>query len=325
MRRAVALIALAGLAIAIALIAYHGMQQIAQSLVRARWGILAVTAFHLIPVALAATAWRELMGAHCHEPWWVFLRARWIREHVAHLLPVAQVGGEVVGARMLILRGLAPPLAAASVVVDLTVEAVTQVVFTFMGLGVLATLADGRDLLPWLALGALVAALLIGGFFWVQRRGLFAWLEVALKKAGTGAIGNSLGRLDGLHDTIQMLYADTGRLALAGAYHLACWLVGIAETWLALYFMGHRVSWMDALFLESLGEAIRGAAFFIPGQLGVQEGGYMLLGQAIGLAPGTGLALSLIKRARVLLLGVPALATWQLVESRSLLARRRES
>jgi len=59
--------------------------------------------------------------------------------------------------------------------------------------------------------------------------------------------------------------------------------------------------------LESLGQAIRGAGFAIPGALGVQEGGYLLLAPLAGLAPGAALALSLAKRVRELLLGLPGL------------------
>jgi uncharacterized membrane protein YbhN (UPF0104 family) len=67
------------------------------------------------------------------------------------------------------------------------------------------------------------------------------------------------------------------------------------------------VSWVDALLLESLGQAIRGAAFFVPGSLGVQEGGYLLLAPLVGLSADAALALSLAKRTRELLLGVPGL------------------
>jgi hypothetical protein len=67
------------------------------------------------------------------------------------------------------------------------------------------------------------------------------------------------------------------------------------------------VSWRDALLLESLGQAIRGAGFAIPGSLGVQEGGYLLLAPLAGLTPNIALALSLAKRARELLLGLPGL------------------
>ncbi len=71
--------------------------------------------------------------------------------------------------------------------------------------------------------------------------------------------------------------------------------------------IGHPVDWSDALLLESLGQAIRGAAFAIPGALGVQEGGYLLLAPLVGLPPEAALALSLIKRARELMLGLPGL------------------
>jgi len=79
------------------------------------------------------------------------------------------------------------------------------------------------------------------------------------------------------------------------------------EVWLALRFLGHPVGWIDALLLESIGQAIRGAAFAIPGSLGVQEGGYLLLAPLVGLPPEAALALSLAKRAREILLGLPGL------------------
>ena len=82
--------------------------------------------------------------------------------------------------------------------------------------------------------------------------------------------------------------------------------------------MGSPVSWGDALVLESLGQAIRGAAFAIPGSLGVQEGGYLLLAPLASLAPEVALALSLGKRAREVLLAVPGLVYLHLSERRFL-------
>jgi putative membrane protein len=103
------------------------------------------------------------------------------------------------------------------------------------------------------------------------------------------------------------MYENRARVAASFALSLAGWIVGTAEVWLALRFLGHPVDWVDALLLESIGQAIRGAAFAIPGSLGVQEGGYLLLAPLVGLPPEAALALSLVKRARELLLGVPGL------------------
>jgi hypothetical protein len=72
------------------------------------------------------------------------------------------------------------------------------------------------------------------------------------------------------------------------------------------------LSWSESLLLESLGQAIRGAGFAIPGALGIQEGGYLLLAPLAGMPPSAALALSLAKRTRELLLGLPGLLYLQL-------------
>ena len=70
--------------------------------------------------------------------------------------------------------------------------------------------------------------------------------------------------------------------------------------------------------LESLGAAVRSAAFVVPGALGVQEGGFVVLGRALGLTPEAALALALVKRVRELLVGGPGLAAWTALEGEGL-------
>ena len=93
-------------------------------------------------------------------------------------------------------------------------------------------------------------------------------------------------------------------------------LAKAGEIWLALWLMGHPVSLVEALILESLTQAVRAAAFMVPGGVGVQEGGLVLIGSVLGLSPGLSLALSLAKRFRELILGLPGLIGWQLLERR---------
>ena len=76
----------------------------------------------------------------------------------------------------------------------------------------------------------------------------------------------------------------------------------------------------EALVLESLTQAIKSAAFLVPGALGIQEGGFVLVGALFGLSPEMALAVSLVKRVRDLAMGVPALLVWQLVEGRRVVA-----
>ena len=96
--------------------------------------------------------------------------------------------------------------------------------------------------------------------------------------------------------------------------HLACWVAGALEVWVALRLAGRPLDFAVVLVIESLLYAIRTVAFAIPNAVGVQEGAYILVGGAFGLTPEMGLALSLLKRARDLLIGLPALGAWQALE-----------
>jgi hypothetical protein len=78
---------------------------------------------------------------------------------------------------------------------------------------------------------------------------------------------------------------------------------------------------MLAVLLESLGHVIRGIAFLIPGAYGVQEGGFVFLGSMVGLSPEIALSMSLAKRFRELVLGLPALVAWQVEEGRLIFRR----
>jgi uncharacterized membrane protein YbhN (UPF0104 family) len=64
------------------------------------------------------------------------------------------------------------------------------------------------------------------------------------------------------------------------------------------------------LVVVSLGQAVRTAASPVPGALGVQEGGYILLVGVYGMSPEAGLVLSLTKRIPDLLIGMGGLIAW---------------
>jgi uncharacterized membrane protein YbhN (UPF0104 family) len=85
--------------------------------------------------------------------------------------------------------------------------------------------------------------------------------------------------------------------------------------------IGHPIGILEAVALRSLGLTIRSAAFLVPGGYGVQEGGYVAIGALIGVPVEIALVLSLASRIRDIVVGVPALAIWQLSEGRGLRKR----
>ena len=97
---------------------------------------------------------------------------------------------------------------------------------------------------------------------------------------------------------------------------MVSWLLGGVEVCLALHFLGHDVGLVPGLVIESLGQALKAVGFAVPGALGVQEGGYIVICQVFGLSPEMAIALSLMKRLREVGLGVPGLFAWHRAEGR---------
>jgi len=167
-----------------------------------------------------------------------------------------------------------------------------------------------------IAAGAvLVAALLASG----PLGRLARLIERAAGGAPLAALAGGAERMDA---ELAMLLRRRSRAAAAALWRLGGWLVGAGEVWLALWLLGIDAGPLEALAFEALGQALRTAAFAVPAGIGVQEGGYVLIGGALGIGPEAALALSLVKRMRELALGVPGLIAWQLAEGARAWRRR---
>jgi len=314
---------LVGIALFVGIIVYEGVGEVAGALSIAGWGLLVVAGFHLVPLFGDAIGWRCLLATRSSVPIRTVVYARWIGESVNGLLPVAQVGGSVVKANLVARRGVPGAFAGASVVVDITTLVGSQIAFTLLGLALLFAEVGGEALAPTATAGAVLMSLLLFGFYLVQRRGMFGMMARGLRRLAPGGRPSALAEGAASIDAdVATIYGETGPVLASLAWHLAAWIAGAGEVWLALHFLGHPVDFSTALLLESLGQAMRAAAFAIPGALGVQEGGYVLLGQVLGIGPETALALSLSKRVRELALGVPGLVAWQIEEANALLLPR---
>jgi putative membrane protein len=312
MRRLGSWLLTAGLLLFLALLVSQGLPGILATLAAAGWGLLAVTAFHLVPLLIDALAIRVLYrhGQTQHVLIDAVL-ARWIGESANSLMPAGQLGGPVFMARYLARRGMPVPQSAAVITVSTTLQTFGQILFALLGVLLLGARAGGLSE-PALRNMALIAsgflALQIVGFYYLQRRGFFSrLLRLVSRLAGTQRWSGLMVQAQAIDAAVQETYSCTAAVAWSFLASLIGWLVGAGEVYLILFFIGHPVSWVTALLLESLGQAVRGAAFAVPGALGVQETGYVLLAPLAGLSPEVALALSLAKRVRELVLGLPGL------------------
>lgn len=308
---------LAGLGLAAWLIVSFGVREILGLLGQAGWGIGAVALFHAVQILFSALAWRAIAGPTAPQPVLrEFLVLRWIREGVNNLLPVAQIGGEVVAARLLRRRGAPLAWAVAGSVGDLTMEMLTQIVFTLLGLALLILLVGESGVSGYVLGGLGVAAAGAAAFIAAQWFGLAGWIERGVLRLSNSFGWAPLGEIAGLDAAIRGVYRHPGRVGLAALHHSVSWLLGGVEVCLALHVLGTDVGLGEGTAIEALGQALKAAGFAVPGALGVAEGGYVVVCHLFGLSPELAIALGLVKRVREIGLGVPALLAWQWREHR---------
>jgi len=290
------------------------------------WWLLPITLVHLAPLYFDAVSWRKLFPASNRPSVPGFLWMRWIRESVSTLLPVAGMGGDLVGARLAHQRGVPGAQATASMVVDITVGAATQAMFVIAGVVLLAagSRADAAASMAWgLLIGVAAFAAAIGVFVLVQHNSMFGVLvEWAHRLAPKDWLSGFAGRAEAIDDAVVATYRRRFALSCSSLLRLIGWVTGVSEIWLTMWALGKPLAVTDSFILESLSAGVRGAAFMVPGALGAQEGGLVLFGALLGVPADLALAVSLTKRVRELALGLPGLAAWQWVEGRRWRARQ---
>jgi putative membrane protein len=313
-----------GIALCIA-IADIGFVRIWDEVSSVGFGLLGIVAVHVGQLAFCTLAWGVLFAdveANRRPSLSGLFALRWIRESVDHLLPVAQVGGEIAAGRLLAAESTSLPVAGASIIADLTIETLTQALFTLVGLGLIFALADPGDVGRWAGLGFGMALLLAALAVLAQRWGGVRLFEKLLLLIADKMGWNRLEGIAGLDQALARVYQLRGKLLVAGLHHIVAWSLGAGEVMIAAWALGYPLGIGESYVIESLAQAIRSVAFFVPGALGVQEGGFVVLAALFGIPSDVALSLSLTKRIRELALGLPGLAAWQLQELRLRRGRR---
>lgn len=316
---------LIGLGLAVWLVATNDLGAVAAAFGRIGVaGFAGVTLVRALVIVLCGIAWARILDGLSPAPAAACLILRFVREGINVLLPVASVGGEVVGARLLTFWGVAGSLAAASVLADLLFQVGTLGLFAGLGAGLLTRVegAQAAELANWTLRTLAVAGLAIAAFFALQRTGVVRVIEDRVAALGrrfvreTEARPEPSQRIQGALDAVWAA-GRRGHLAQSCLLHALAWLLGAAEIAVVLACIGiDHVSVSEILVIEALSQAIKAAAFLVPSGLGVQEGGLVLVCGLFGIDAGTAIALSLARRVPDVVLGLPALLVWQNLEAR---------
>jgi putative membrane protein len=272
-------------------------------------------AVHVPQVVMTGLAWRALVPRGLRPSPAAMTLLRWYRESAGTLLPAGGVVGQVAAARLLTRDGVPADVAGATATVDLTMEAVSQVLFTLLGLVLLIGGGHTDRTAGVAAVGVALAAACAGILVAVQLLPRLDWLQGVLRRLGRRWPRLRQRWLADLHQAVLRLHADRRSLATALCWHGGAWMLGAAEIMGVLALLGQRVSLPDALVIESMAQALRNAGFMLPGALGVQEGAIVGAAALVGVLPGPALTAALVRRTREVLTAMPGLFAWQRSEA----------
>jgi putative membrane protein len=317
MRLAVRIALVAGLALLVALIMREG-SAILIPLTRAGWVLLWLVPLHALPLLLDVLGWRMLIARWRQSRLGTLFWIATIREGVDRLLPAANIGGALVGIRLLTERGAEGVVAAASVTTEVVLTVVSQYVFVLVGVLCLLRLTGTVEFADDVIIGLAASLPLVVLLAVLLRYGsVFERMErIAVRLLGEDKLSFLAGQSASLDGAIRELCAEPSRLLTTIAWQLTGMVSGSLETWLALRWLGHPVPFGAAVALESLTMTVRNFVFLVPAGLGVQEASLVGFGSLLGVSGELALALSLAKRMREILFGVPALISWYWVEGR---------
>jgi uncharacterized protein (TIRG00374 family) len=224
--------------------------------------------------------------------------ARICSHAVNQLTPSAQVGGEA--ARIYIVNCSTKRISLASVIVDKTIEFLTLIVFTIIGVAIAITRIPMPGKIKIILIGFAAAAMILFLFFLSkQKKGLFEWLMelLAKMKIKLKFLEKNREKIKETDEHISDFYRNH-RMAFLSVFLLYSLLVilWVTEIHLTLVFIGAtNITFLDSFLITVLGHL---AFLFplIPGSLGIYEATYVALFALLGKGTALGFTLVLIRR-----------------------------
>jgi putative membrane protein len=311
-------LALLGLLVGVVLVVWFGFGNVVASISQIGWPEFAViVGWQLVLFVVLGIGWDVIMPSRVARRFWVPIWGRMVRDTAANCLPFSQVGGFIFGARAVTVQGIEWHTATASTVVDVTAEFLAQIVFASIGLVILILRVPGSTIAGPVEAGLGLAVLACFAFIWVQKGVGSIFARLGARIAGN-RFQDAKERLEVLQAELILIYGHTTRLACGFLIHLVGWICTGVAGWIGYHALGVPLDFDDALAVEALLSAAAAVAFLVPVNAGVQEAGYAGLGALFGVPPEVSLGVSLVRRGRDIVVGVPILLLWQAIEMRHL-------
>ncbi len=322
MKRLTLVLLLLGVAVLCGLVLHIGPDVLAAEMRKLGVNFLWVLVPSVVSYGLDALGWRYTLGRHADKIRFDRLfMTRMAGEAVNFTTPAAYLGGEPMKAYLLSRHNVPLVDGMASVVTAKTTMTLAEVLFIMVGMVCGAVLLSGTtDLLVPGLVGLGLLGFGVGLFVAVQRVGLFMSLFRVLERLGVRSawLKTREHKLQALDDAIGAFYKlDRRGFLFSFLYFFGGWLVGAVEVYAILYFLGLPVDVLTAVAIEALAVFVKGGTAFIPGSVGGQEAGIVLLLVAFGFTEAAGVTFAIVRRIREI--AWIAFGLWALgLQSRSL-------
>lgn len=304
-RNIIRLSALLGILIFVFIVYEIGIPRIWENIKKITWqNFLILIVLRLLYWILRTINWKVILEQYeANTSLFHIFYARLCSHAVNQLTPSAQVGGEA--ARIYIVNCSSKRISLASVIVDKTIEFLTVIVFTIIGVAIAIIRIPMSGKIKTLFIGFAAAGLLLLLFLLSkQKKGLFEWfIELMAKmKIKFKFLEKNREKMKETDVHISDFYRNH-RGAFLGVFLLYSLLILLwaAEIHLTLIFIGAtNISFLDSFLITVLGNL---AFLFplIPGSLGIYEATYVALFALLGKGTALGFTLVLIRRVIALI------------------------
>jgi uncharacterized membrane protein YbhN (UPF0104 family) len=297
-----------GLALFAVMVERAGIEEITDRVGSLGASFLLVLIIGGIRPAARAAAWRGALPQGYRIPLHELFRARLIGDAVGQLTPAGPLVAEP--ARLAALHRTVPLTVSLH---SLAVETITYLFSSGMvvlggSLLLLASFAISQPLrrasliASVAVLAVLALSLLVIVRRWAVLSSIGEWARRGLHLVGfSRRWKRHVRRLYAFEREVFEFYrlrqADfVSMIIYDGLFHI----LGVVETWLTLELLGFRTSALVAFLFEATNRAVNLVFSFVPGRVGVDEAGTGVLAQILGIGSAAGVALALVRKARVL-------------------------
>ena len=212
-----------------------------------------------------------------------------------------QVGGEPIKALLLKNNfGIKYKSSIGSLILAKTIILFALIIFCFIGLlSIFYTNKFGTNFENASLIGFTLFTTLISLFFIVQRYKLTSKIHNIFKNKLSKKFNAFFKNLQEMEHKISEFYKKTKKDFFKILFLNLCnWFFGALELYAIFFLLNQKITFLEAIAIETLVQLVRAMLFFIPSNLGTQEGVFVLAVNALKDSTPLGLAVAIIRRLR---------------------------